>query len=256
MRALLYHDVAPRSEWPVTGFPGGDAHVYKFEPEEFARHLAALATLGTPPSLVTAHDPSSWLITFDDGGETALTRIAPALEARGWRGHFFITVGRIGTRGFLDEAGVVELARRGHIVGSHSVTHPLAMSSCSRTQLVSEWTDSVNRLSDLLGYRPEVASIPGGAFSREVAATAGKAGIRVLFTSEPTSTPWHVGGVRCVGRYTVWNTMPAATALGFATGRGLSAARQRTLWTTKKIAKALLGERYLVLRDRILATRG
>lgn len=256
MRALLYHDVAPRSEWPITGFPGGDAHVYKFEPQEFERHLASLSSIGTPPALVTASDRSSWLLTFDDGGETALTRIAPALEARGWRGHFFVTVGRIGTRGFLDEAGIVELVRRGHIVGSHSVTHPLAMSSCPREQLLSEWADSVERLTDLLGYRPEVASIPGGAFSREVAATAGTAGIRFLFTSEPTTRPWNVGDVVCVGRYTVWNSMSAATAYGFATGRGFSAARQRTLWTTKKVAKALLGARYLALRDRILATRG
>jgi peptidoglycan/xylan/chitin deacetylase (PgdA/CDA1 family) len=236
--------------------PGGDAHVYKFEPDEFDRHLAALARIRRPPALITAHDPSSWLITFDDGGETALTRIAPALEARGWRGHFFMTVGRIGTRGFLDEAGILELARRGHIVGSHSMTHPLAMSSCPREQLIAEWSDSVERLADLLGYRPEVASIPGGWFGREVAATAGRAGIRYLFTSEPVPTAWRVEGVTCVGRYTVWNNMSAATAYGFATGRGFSAARQRTLWTTKKIAKALLGPRYLALRGRLLATRG
>ena len=30
MRALLYHDVAPREEWHTTGFEGGDAAVYKF----------------------------------------------------------------------------------------------------------------------------------------------------------------------------------------------------------------------------------
>lgn len=256
MRALLYHDVAPRPEWPVSGFSGGDADVYKFEPAGFARHLTSLASIGRAPALVTASVPSSWLLTFDDGGESALTRIAPALEARGWRGHFFITAGRIGTQGFVDEAGLVELARRGHIVGSHSVTHPLVMSSCSRARLRLEWSDSVKRLADVLGYTPEVASIPGGAFSREVAATAGEAGIRVLFTSEPTATPWDVEGVTCVGRYTVWNSMSPRTAREFATGRGLSAARQRTLWTTKKIAKALLGPRYLALRDRILATRG
>src|SRR3954453_15826959 len=107
MRALLYHDVAPRDEWPATGFDGGDAAVYKFERAEFERHLATLATIGRAPALVTAAKPDGWLLTFDDGGASALTHIAPALEARGWRGGLFMRTRRL-------RAGGVPRAPRVH----------------------------------------------------------------------------------------------------------------------------------------------
>jgi peptidoglycan/xylan/chitin deacetylase (PgdA/CDA1 family) len=255
MRALLYHDVAPRDEWHATGFEGGDAAVYKLEMSEFERHLAALATIGRPPDLVTAATPDAWLLTFDDGGSSALTRIAPALESRGWRGHFFMTLGRLGTPEFLDAAGIREMHRRGHIVGSHTVTHPLQMSSCSADQLRREWTVSAEMLGDILHERPTVASVPGGAFSPLVAETAGQAGIRLLFTSEPTARTWHVGPVRCIGRFTLWNGMPPAAAHACATGRGVWPVRQRVTWETKKLAKAMLGPTYLRVRKRLLDGR-
>ena len=48
MRALPYHDVAPRDEWHATGFEGGDAAVYKLEQTTFDRHLATLAESAAP----------------------------------------------------------------------------------------------------------------------------------------------------------------------------------------------------------------
>jgi len=255
MRALLDHDVAPRDEWHTTGFEGGDAAVYKLEQTTFDRHLAALAHIGRAPALITDATPDSWLLTFDDGGASALRYIAPALEARGWRGHFFMTLGRLGTPEFLDPAAIQELHRRGHIVGSHTVTHPLQMSSCSPEQLRREWADSGEMLGDILHQRPTVASVPGGAFSPLVAETAGEAGIRLLFTSEPTARTWQVGPVRCIGRFTLWNGMPPTAAYACATGRGAWPVRQRVAWETKKLAKAMLGTTYLRVRKRILDAR-
>jgi peptidoglycan/xylan/chitin deacetylase (PgdA/CDA1 family) len=163
-----------------------------------------------------------------------------------------MTTGRIDTSGFLDAEGLRDLVRRGHVIGSHSVTHPLAMASCSSNQLDREWRDSVAALADTLEIRPTVASIPGGAFGANVAESAGRAGIRVLFTSEPTARTWRVGDVLCIGRFTVWRGMPAAAALAFASGRGLWPIRQRAAWEAKKLAKGLLGGRYLQLRKRLL----
>lgn len=252
MRALLYHDVAPAHEWPATGFQGGDADIYKLTPAEFDDHLSDLEASGLPPGLAPDDRADSWLLTFDDGGTSALATIAPALERRGWRGHFFMTTGWIGAPGFLDAQGLRTLAGRGHVVGSHSVTHPLAMSSCSPSELAAEWRDSLDALEAILGHRPEVASVPGGAFSPAVAEAAGRAGVRTLFTSEPTARAWRVGRVRCLGRFTIWRGMPAAAARSFATGRGWWPLRQRTSWEAKKIAKAVLGRRYLDVRKRML----
>jgi peptidoglycan/xylan/chitin deacetylase (PgdA/CDA1 family) len=253
IRTLLYHDVVEEGRWSSSGFDGGDAAVYKLTRTAFEAHLDRLATPGRAPDLVGAPAASHWMITFDDGGASALEVIAPALERRGWRGHFFITTGWLGAPGFLTADGVRDLAARGHIVGSHSNGHPLAMASLSRQELRREWEQSVEILSGVLGTRPTVASIPGGAYSRVVAETAGEAGIRTLFTSEPTERQWVVGNVTCYGRYTLWRGMSPRSALEFAEGRGAGRLYQRVAWDAKKILKQTCGPAYRAIRRRLLS---
>jgi peptidoglycan/xylan/chitin deacetylase (PgdA/CDA1 family) len=118
---LIYHDIASAQELDVHGFPGPLAARYKLSPEQFEAHLDAIAATGVTVAPFTAGGQAA--ITFDDGGSSAL-HAAAALEARGWRGSFFITTGRIDTPGFLSTDQVRELAQRGHEVGSHSRTHP------------------------------------------------------------------------------------------------------------------------------------
>ena len=115
--ALIYHDVVTESQQDECGFPGPVAARYKLDPERFEAHLDAIAETGVTVGLIG--DGSQAALTFDDGGSSALAA-AHALERRGWRGHFFVTTGRIDTPGFLTAAQVRELAERGHTVGSHS----------------------------------------------------------------------------------------------------------------------------------------
>lgn len=252
---LLYHDVVDDDRWGESGFDTGDAAIYKLTRASFAAHLERLATLGAPPALASRVGSSGWMLAFDDGGVSALRTIAPALEGLGWRGHFFMTTGWLGTSGFLSADGLRALAARGHIVGSHSHSHPLAMSSLSRAELRQEWEMSTEILGGILGARPEVASIPGGAYSRIVAETAAEAGIRVLFTSEPTARPWQIGSVTCYGRYTLWRGMSPAAAVELAVGRGTGRIRQRLAWDAKKVVKRVCGPAYRGLRRRLLASR-
>src|SRR6185437_4332924 len=114
--ALIYHDVVAAARQDECGFPGPVAARYKLEPDRFEAHLDAIAATGV--TVGGLGDGSGVALTFDDGGASALDA-AELLERREWRGHFFITTGRIGTPGFLTAAGVSELAERGHTVGSH-----------------------------------------------------------------------------------------------------------------------------------------
>ena len=254
IRSHLYHDVVDDGAPAGSGFGGGDAAIYKLTRPAFDAHLDRLSTLRLAPALITAAPGSGWMITFDDGGASALDAIAPALERRGWRGHFFMTTGWLGAPGFLTSEALRELAARGHIVGSHSKSHPLAMASLSRDELRREWQDSVEALADVLGTRPVVASIPGGAYGALVAATAGEAGIRLLFTSEPTSKSWRVGSVTCFGRYAVQRDMTPDIALQFASGHGFAPVRQRIAWDAKKVIKWTCGRAYREFRRRVLST--
>jgi len=254
-RTLLYHDVVEDGHWTSSGFASGDAAIYKLPREAFQAHLDRLTAAGRPPGLASGNPASGWMITFDDGGSSALETIAPALERKGWRGHFFMTTGWLGAPGFLDADGLRELSERGHVVGSHSQTHPLAMASLSHGELRREWMESAGTLAEVLGAPPAVASIPGGAYSAAVAATAGEAGIRVLFTSEPRERPWQVKEVLCFGRYVLRRGMSAETALRFVEGRGVGRLGQRVAWDAKKLIKLTCGPAYREFRRRVLAER-
>ncbi len=210
-----------------------------------------------PGKTLCAHELSATsgpglLLTFDDGGTSALTPTADLLEKHGWRGHFFMTTDYLGTPGFLSVAQLRELHTRGHVIGSHSCSHPARMALCSREQLLREWRQSREVLAETLGAPVTVASVPGGYYSRAVAETAAEAGIRVLFNSEPTTRLAHVGHCLVVGRYTVYRGMSAWAAAALAVGRRLPRWRQTLWWDIKKVAKAIGGRTYLALRERLL----
>src|ERR1039457_3315663 len=254
--AIMYHDVVENGDFESSGFPGEGAHVYKLRREDFERHLEAIAQATTAVGTVCTLVGRPVLLTFDDGGVSSLHPIADLLEGHGWRGHFFITTDRIGTPGFLTEAQLRELHRRGHIIGSHSRSHPTRMAALTRADLDREWRESLARLSGILGDAVKVASVPGGYYSREVAESAAAAGVEALFTSEPTARVGMVSGCRVLGRYVVQRGMGPEWSAGFAAGSPAQCWRQSALWKVKRAAKFLGGGRYLQLRQAILERKG
>jgi peptidoglycan/xylan/chitin deacetylase (PgdA/CDA1 family) len=243
----MYHDIAPRDSRETVGFPGSLAARYKLEPRVFAAHLDAVGATGLRVGTLDAGGSSPQLaLTFDDGGASALVAAA-ALEERGWRGQFFITTGRIGEPGFVSPADIVELVRRGHLVGGHSHTHPTYMGRLTRGELEQEWTRSRSVLGEILGAPPRTASVPGGFLSREVIATAAAAGYELLFTSEPTARVTDAE-LTVRGRYTIWDTTPGSVAAAYARGERLACGRLWLEWNAKKLAKRVSPSAYQLLR--------
>jgi peptidoglycan/xylan/chitin deacetylase (PgdA/CDA1 family) len=154
----------------------------------------------------------SLLLTFDDGGRSALTA-AELLARHGWRGHFFIVTSLTGSRTFLDAAGIRTLRSAGHLIGSHSHTHPNIFRAQSPARMVEEWRTSCDTIAQILGEPCVAASVPGGDISRRVLESASTAGLRYLFTSEPWLVPRRVGDCWILGRYGVKaSTAPARVA--------------------------------------------
>jgi succinoglycan biosynthesis protein ExoA len=218
-RILCYHDVGD------TGFSGPVAARYKLTAEQFERHLDALE--GAPGAT----------LTFDDGGASAL-EIATALERRGLRGQFFIVTDRIGTPRFIDAAGVRELAARGHVVGSHSHTHPPYIERLEPAALVREWSHSRELLGELLGEPPRVAAIPGGRLSAALIEGVAAAGYELLLSCEPTSRVREHGALAILGRFTIWSATPAARAAAYARGDCYACLGASVRWRIKRAARA------------------
>ncbi|NIO21993.1 MAG: polysaccharide deacetylase family protein [Candidatus Aenigmarchaeota archaeon] len=193
-----------------------------------------------------------FLLTFDDGGASAHRYIADILEGFGWYGHFFVTVDYIGNRNFLTEEQIIDLKRRGHVIGTHSCSHPTRMASCSWEDILKEWSQSTRSLSEILGEKVRVASVPGGYYTKIVAEAASKAGIEALFTSEPTMRCHRVDECLVLGRYTVRRGTPPGVAGSLAAGDFEPRIKQWLLWNARKLPKSIGGELYLKMRHFIL----
>jgi peptidoglycan/xylan/chitin deacetylase (PgdA/CDA1 family) len=257
--ALMYHDLVS-SDVDASGFVGAGPARYKLTMSQFVAHLDGMEeVLQEPPDVVDdlldgRVGSNSWLLTFDDGGASSLAA-ANELTRRGWRGHFFVTTGRIGDPGFLDESGIVELRRMGHVIGSHSVSHPSHMSALSHPELLEEWRASAGMLSALLGERIRSASVPNGYFSKRVAAAAAEVGLEALFTSDPVRTTRHVSGCLAIGRTSIKPTTSANDASRIADGHWRLWLRDYAAWNLRKAAKAVAGKRYEWLREGVLSRR-
>jgi peptidoglycan/xylan/chitin deacetylase (PgdA/CDA1 family) len=251
----MYHDVV-RGDGSAGGFARAGAGRYSLHWDAFVDHLEAIArVVGEPPSVtsdIIGAAPASpvWLLTFDDGGASAAD-IGEELGRRGWRGHFFVTTGRIGAAGFLEENAIIELHRMGHVIGSHSVTHPARMSSLSFAELMDEWQASTAKLSELVGEAVRTASIPGGSYSRAVARAAERSGIDMLFTSEPVQTTRVIDGLLVFGRYAIRRETRSQDAAAAAAGRATIWLRQYAAWNLRKPLKTIAGDRYTWARRAI-----
>jgi peptidoglycan/xylan/chitin deacetylase (PgdA/CDA1 family) len=209
--SLGYHDV---TDTPAeSGFQRNGAVAYKLGIAQFAHQLDWITAGRVAPRLVTDIDLTRagrhLLLTFDDGGKSALS-ISEELCRRGWRGHFFITTGLIGRRTFLNREEIREIRRLGHVVGSHSHSHPDICRELTWEQMVIEWRKSSDILAQLLGEPCSTGAVPGGEISDSVLRSAGTAGLRYVFTSEPTLRPRAVGSCWVLGRFCVKrSTTPA-----------------------------------------------
>lgn len=260
MRAvsLLYHDVIVSGDHEPSGFSHPAGRKYKLEKEEFLLQIAGIHK-AIPFIPVTVADLGNvsqlhelFMLTFDDGGISAHTHISDVLDQYGWKAHFFVVTDYIGQPGFLNEGQIRDLRNRGHIIGTHSCSHPDRMCDGGWTQIIDEWATSITRLSDILGEQVTSASVPGGYYSRTVAQAASLAGVKVLFTSEPVRSSWMVDNCRVFGRYAIRSGMGPQAGVGFVRGRCWRSFNQYLFWNTRKIVKIAAGNLYIEFRAFIL----
>jgi peptidoglycan/xylan/chitin deacetylase (PgdA/CDA1 family) len=236
--SLLFHDVFV-SHPHESGFSSPAADRYKLSVAEFDDQLAGL------------NEINNLRLTFDDGGVSFYTVVADRLEARGLYAYCFVTTDCIGRPGFLDAAQIRELDARGHVIGAHSATHPTRFSALSSEDMLQEWLVSRRRLEDVLGHAVTTASVPGGYFSREVGETAARAGLYLLFNSEPVRLAREIDGCAIAGRFTIRAGAPPDLAGRLVQGAPWARSKEWAVWNAKGLVKPLLGSSYPRVADWI-----
>lgn len=260
--SFQFHDVVDTDRADLSGFPGATSANYKLTMAEFEAHLSILRKVLTRNPLIVLNMTSSpgqkddVLLTFDDGGLSAYTHILDVLDRYGWQGHFFIPTSYIGHPTFVNRAHIRAIRERGHVIGSHSCSHPERMSYLGLDEMIFEWTTSITCLADILGEPVSVASVPHGYYSDKVAEAASYSGITALFTSEPVRKTSVVQGCMVLGRYLIRPGMDPGRSAELATGSAVAGCRQFLTWNVKKLAKLLGGRAYLKLRASLLSYAG
>ena len=155
--ALCYHDIYSNNDILLSGFNEGGSNLYKIKDYDFEAQLKSLiSTKDIEIILVnqvrdSKSNNKNILLTFDDGGITSYTKIFPLLEKYGIKGHFFIVGNKIGKKGFVDANQLREIRSYGHIIGTHSFSHPDNITLLSSMDIKNEWKNGVKAIEQRLG---------------------------------------------------------------------------------------------------------
>jgi peptidoglycan/xylan/chitin deacetylase (PgdA/CDA1 family) len=241
---LLFHDVYERHPGE-SGFDSPAADRYKLSLRQFEDELAALKAVESTALPFT--------LTFDDGGRSFFTIVADRLEALNWRGHCFVPTNYIDRPGFLTRREIRELHQRGHVIGSHSASHPARMHACAPQVIADEWRTSMATLEDIIGARIDSASVPGGWYGTPVATAAAGASLNRLLTSEPVCSPGFVDGCRIDGRFTIRQHSAPGLAARLVRRGPWSRWAMWAQWNAKAAVKPILGPFYIRVADWLMA---
>ena len=163
---LTFHGIEPR-ERPLEN---GEADVWVSR-ERFESLLDAVA------------GRDDVRITFDDGNASDLEVVLPALRRRGLTGTFFVVADRLGAPGFLDAAGVRELATAGMTIGSHGMRHR-PWRQLDDASLHEELVEARAVLERIVGRPVAQAACPFGAYDRRVLRALRRGGYSHVYTSD------------------------------------------------------------------------
>jgi len=127
--------------------------------------------------------------TFDDGNRSDLEIAAPALEAAGFNGAFFILTGRFGQPEYLTPDDIRTLKAAGHDIGLHGRDH-VRWRDIDDDQLLDETENALTELNAIIGNDQRHIAIPFGAYNRRVIAHLKRLPIGKIYTSDggPTTS--------------------------------------------------------------------
>lgn len=180
---LLYHAL----------FEGkANAEKYAIATDTFEQHIHYLSEEGFESISFNAfldgfqpHPKKKYIIiTFDDGNYSDYSIAFHILKKYGFVATFFVTVGRIGTRDYLDWDHLKEMIDGDMSIQSHSLNH-FFLSDLSEDNLRKELTESKKIVEDKLSLPVHFISLPGGFYSRRVLKAAQDTDYKGVATSGP-----------------------------------------------------------------------
>jgi len=246
--SLNYHDVI-HDDNSESGFQNLGAIQYKLKSSEFERQICAITDYFESKQL----DKTQIALTFDDGGESSYSVIAPILEKYGFKGYFFITTSLIGTPGFMKSWQILDMYKRKHFIGVHSHTHPKNISKLPYAKVEEEWSLCVEILSSILSDNIKIASIPGGFYSGLSGTALKKSGIEMIFTSKPSKKiELNTDNQYIIGRFSIKNGTSCQTVIRLLNNNSFIQIYEFIKWWGLTRVRSALGKNYYRIREILL----
>ena len=146
-------------------------------------------------------------ITVDDAGKGNFQFILPILREFDFQTYIFVPTKFISNENskssYMTESQIRTLSEEGHIIGSHSHTHPINISLLDQNEILEEWKKSKNILENITGKEILSCSIPGGFFTRKQIDILGQLGYDEIFNSVPTFKMKNIGTMNVNGRFSI-----------------------------------------------------
>lgn len=243
---LMYHDVYSSTE-KESGFQYPTSYPYKISATKFEEHVRFVYNYCKQNNI----SQDTFEFTFDDGGESFHRVVTPILEKYGFKGIFFISTLHIESDKFLTIEQIKALQQQGHTVASHSHSHPRNMTELSMNELLMEWQTSVQILEKILENPVRIASIPSGYNSKDVTAAAAQAGIKILYTSKPTTKYTYTSDIILIGRYVIHCNTSIET-LNKIISNAYYRRKMLFRWMLINCAKRILGTQYNNIKKYLL----
>lgn len=244
----MYHDVF-HLDANESGFQNTGAIPYKLQSREFEQQMSTISEFYDSRKM----DKKQIAITFDDGGESIHSIIAPILEKHSLKGYFFISTCFIGRKGFLTSEQIVDLHHRGHFIGAHSHTHPKNLTMLSANEIEKEWAVSIETLNNIVLKKIKVASIPGGFYSDLSRIALRNNGIEMIFTSKPTFKIEHNSDNQyIIGRFAIKRNTKKEFLIQLMKNNPVSMIYEIIKWRGLALIRRILGNNYYRIREALL----
>ena len=250
---LMYHALED-TDHPAGAKDTGEQR-YVLQTEQFGEQMSYLYRNGYRTySLEELSEMETWpekavVLTFDDGHVSNYNLALSILQQYGFKAHFFITTGWIGTPYYLSLMQIKALHYAGMEIGSHGVTHRF-LTNLTATAAEQELLDSMKCLASILEQPVTSFSAPGGRLSRVVADIARKNSYQIICNSEPIllkksrDVVPRIALTKNCSMQTFAKTISADTAYF---------KKQQTKNVFLSVAKKILGnDRYIAIRNILL----
>lgn len=122
------------------------------------------------------------ILTFDDGEHNNFQNAFPVLRRLHFLAHFFVTINRIGKKGYMGWEELKELRDADMVIGSHGLNHAI-LTNLKDRELERELADSKEILERNLKISIDYFSVPRGFFNKKILDVAKKAGYKKILVS-------------------------------------------------------------------------